>query len=152
MSWFCIFIFFFWTFFLTISFADRNILQYSLCKRKLIYMLSRFTYEDLIFIPDSAAYILVSNAFDKSQRSVERNCRSKNARIIKCSSYNNGEHIHKVNLASLELLQFSHQCICLVYFSYINHLLGPINLKYFKKEPALLYHNNIENKVLYMFQ
>lgn len=88
---------------LIISFADINELQYSLCK-KLIYVLSRFTYDDLTFIPDSAAYISVLNAFDKSQRTAERNCRSKNARIIKCGSYMDLEHIHKGNLATLELL------------------------------------------------
>lgn len=34
-------------------------------------MLSRFTCADLTFIPDSDAYILILNVFDKRQRSVE---------------------------------------------------------------------------------
>ena len=82
-SWFCSY--FFWMFSLIVSFADGTELQYSLCRMELIYVLSRFTYAHHIFIPEWASYLSMLNAFEKSQRSVERNCKNKNSGVIKCS-------------------------------------------------------------------
>lgn len=94
----------FWRFSLIISFADVTELQYSLCQRKLIYVLSRFTYADLTLFQTQPHIFQYWMPLTKVKGLWKKIAGIKMQESLNALAVMNGEHILNVNLASLELL------------------------------------------------